>query len=735
MNASDSPTPTLLHRLKSVFGYDAFRPLQQEIMEASLAGRDVLAVLPTGAGKSLCYQLPALHRGGLTLVVSPLIALMKDQVDALLASGVAATFINSTLDYDEMRYRRQQLEAGEISLLYAAPERIMAGGFIDDLRRWGVRAVAVDEAHCISEWGHDFRPEYRQLAALRKAMPDIPFLALTATATEQVRADIQKQLSFRKADFFLASFNRPNLSYTVTPRNRVADQLVRVVQQWPDASGIVYTLSRKSAEQLAAVLTTHGISALPYHAGLDAPVRAQHQERFIRDEVRVICATIAFGMGINKPDVRFVIHADLPKNIEGYYQETGRAGRDGLPSECVLLFSRGDITKHMRFIDEVTDDTARRHAQKQIHQMAEFAESATCRRVRLLGYFGEQWPETTCGSCDVCLNPPETIDATRSAQMFLSCLFRIQKASGFNTGLNHVIDVLTGTLTDRAMRWAHTSLSTWNIGESTSKPQWHHIGREMVRLGFAAESDDMFRTLGLTEAGKKALIGKEPILIIARAASEAPRSSKPAVQRAGDITCDEGLFASLRTLRKTLAEAHSVPPYVIFSDVALRHMARRYPTTAPDLLAIPGVGEKKLADYGHTFLESIASWIQSHERQSFTEQIPPAPITPVSGLNTSASLTLQRFKAGASIDAIAEASGSKRSTISQHLAAAIAIGQLNISPQTFYSAEVEAQISAAVELHGLDRLAPLYEALGSGPVSYDTLHLYRAFAQNAARPA
>ena len=314
--------PDLPTLLKSVFGYDTFRAQQREIMEAGLAGKDALAVLPTGAGKSLCYQLPALTRGGLTLVVSPLIALMKDQVDALLASGVAATFLNSTLDGHEVRERRRRLEAGDVRLLYAAPERIMTGGFVDDLQRWGVNAVAVDEAHCISEWGHDFRPEYRQLATLREALPGVPFLALTATATEQVRRDITIQLKLREPEIFIASFNRPNLSYTVTPRSQAAQQLVSLISQWPEASGIVYVQSRKSAEHMAAVLNDSGIKSLPYHAGLEGQERARNQEKFIRDEVRVICATIAFGMGINKPDVRFVIHADLPKNVEGYYQET-----------------------------------------------------------------------------------------------------------------------------------------------------------------------------------------------------------------------------------------------------------------------------------------------------------------------------------------------------------------------------------------------------------------------------
>ncbi len=699
-------------------------------MEACLAGRDVLAILPTGAGKSLCYQLPALARGGLTLVVSPLIALMKDQVDSLLAAGVSATFLNSTLDGNEVRERRRRLDAGDVRLLYAAPERIMAGGFVDDLRRWGVNAVAVDEAHCISEWGHDFRPEYRQLATLRETLPGVPFLALTATATEQVRGDIARQLKLKQAETFLASFNRPNLSYTVTPRSQAAAQLVALVRQWPGASGIVYVQSRKSAERMAAVLNDDGIKALPYHAGLDGAERARNQEQFIRDEVRVICATIAFGMGINKPDVRFVIHADLPKNVEGYYQETGRAGRDGLPSECVLLYSRGDVVKNLRFLDEVTDEQARKVGQRQVRQMAEFAEEATCRRAALLGYFGETWQGGNCASCDCCNDPRSQVDATRQAQMFLSCLFRIRAANGHDTGLRHVCDVLSGLVTDKVRKWNHESLTTYGIGRETRHEEWVHIGREMIRSGLASESDDAFGTVGLTEAGRSILKSKQPVMIMAMMRGEPARTTKASAPRAGDIECDEGLFALLRTIRKRLADERSVPPYVIFSDVALRHMARRYPQSTQDFLSIPGVGAKKLADFGRDFMDAAGGWLQNNERLVFADNQPTVTALPVV-LTTGAGLSVKRWQDGESIVAIADAMKLKPSTISKHLADAIAAGKLNANPRDFYSETEERAISEVAEIHGLDALSPLKAALGDA-ISYDKLHFYRAFAQRGA---
>ena len=427
----------LLGALKTHFGYDQFRPLQREIVQDALAGRDVFVLMPTGGGKSLCFQLPALMRNGLTIVVSPLISLMKDQVDALQTNGIAATFLNSTLDREEAKARWRGLHRGEYRMLYVAPERLMLDTFLERALNWNIAQFAIDEAHCISEWGHDFRPEYRELKKLRKHLPDVPLMALTATATERVRTDIIKELKLRDPRCYVASFNRPNLTYRVVPKTAPYDQLLAFIRSRPNDSGIVYCASRKSAESLARNLNEDGVSAKPYHAGLTASERTKHQEAFLRDDVRVVTATIAFGMGINKPNVRFVVHYDLPKNLESYYQETGRAGRDGLPSECVLLFSPSDVAKQLHFIDEKTETEAR-IARAQLRQMVHFAETRECRRATLLEYFGEIYPakgdgvggqtpplQVSCDGCDNCLQPRETFDGTVHAQKFLSCVYRI----------------------------------------------------------------------------------------------------------------------------------------------------------------------------------------------------------------------------------------------------------------------------------------------------------------------
>ena len=606
---------TLAQVLKTTFGYASFRPLQREICEASLAGKDVFALLPTGGGKSLCFQLPALVRPGLTVVVSPLIALMKDQVDALQASGVAATFMNSTLDADEARRRLRGLHRGEYKLLYVAPERLMLDGWSDNLQKWNVACLAIDEAHCVSEWGHDFRPEYRQLAKLRQLLPEVPLIALTATATERVRTDIIAHLKLRDPEVFVASFNRPNLTYRVVPKDQPLKQIIEFIRKREHESGIVYCATRATTERVAEALAGRGFSARAYHAGLDPEERARNQEEFLRDDTRIVCATIAFGMGINKPNVRWIIHHDLPKNIEGYYQETGRAGRDGLPGDCLLLFSAGDIAKQTHFIDEMSDDREQKVARAQLRQIVHYAESAGCRRAELLDYFAEKFPLDNCGACDNCLEPRETYDGTILAQKFLSCIYRIVQNSRFSVGMNHVVEVLTGADTDKIRRWGHDRLTTYGIGGELSRPQWAAVGRELMRLGYVGLSEGEYPTLELTDEGIAVLKARTPITLTKPMAL--PKAKRVAPRREGEIACDEILFDRLRKLRKQLADERHVPAYIVFGDTTLRAMARYYPTTVDEMEGIPGVGEKKRAEFGAAFAAEVATYLQTNARVAF----------------------------------------------------------------------------------------------------------------------
>jgi ATP-dependent DNA helicase RecQ len=606
----------LLLTLKTTFGYGAFRPLQREIIEAALADQDVFALLPTGGGKSLCFQLPALMRSGLTVVVSPLIALMKDQVDQLQAAGVAATYLNSTLDADEARSRLAGLHRGEWRLLYVAPERLMLDNWKENLKAWNVTAIAIDEAHCISEWGHDFRPEYRQIAKLRDLLPGVPVMALTATATGRVREDIIKHLRLTDPHTFVASFNRPNLSYRVIPKDQPAKQIINFVRQRESESGIIYCASRATAERVAEALAGRGFLAKPYHAGLDTAERSRNQELFLRDETRIICATIAFGMGINKPNVRWVIHHDLPKNIEGYYQETGRAGRDGLPGDCLLLFSAGDIAKQTHFLDEITNEKEQAVARAQLRQIVHYAESSGCRRAELLAYFGEKFPLDNCGACDNCNEPRETYDGTILAQKFLSCVYRIAQNSNFSVGMNHITEVLTGADTDKIRKWGHDRLTTYGIGKDLPRPHWANIGRELMRLGYLAVAEGEFATLELTPAGREVLRSRAPITLTKP--MDLPKAKRVA-RREGDIACDEILFERLRTLRKQLADERKVPAYVVFGDATLRQMARQYPTRVGEMEGITGVGEKKRAEFGEVFAEAIATFLETNPRVTFND--------------------------------------------------------------------------------------------------------------------
>jgi ATP-dependent DNA helicase RecQ len=592
--------------LKQFFGFTSFRPLQEEIILDALAGRDVFALLPTGGGKSLCFQLPALLRPGLTVVVSPLIALMKDQVDALRAAGIDATYLNSSLNADEQRTRMSGLRLGEFRLLYVAPERLLMSGSISELQRCQINLLAIDEAHCISEWGHDFRPEYRQLANLRAAFPEAPMMALTATATERVRGDILQQLQLRNPRCYVASFNRPNLTYRVIPKHEAQDQVAEYLRARPADSGIIYCQARRTADSLARDLAQAKIPARAYHAGLSAAERARHHELFLRDEIRVVCATIAFGMGINKPNVRFVLHYDVPKNIEGYYQETGRAGRDGLPSECLLLFGAGDIVKYSRFIEEKPAQE-QMVAREQLRRMAAYAESTECRRRILLRYFGEHLEGDNCGNCDNCLTPREAYDSTIPAQKMLSCVYRIHEKSGFDFGANHVVQVLLGADTEAIRKWHHNTLSTYAVGAELARAEWFHIAREMVRLGYLKEVQrDRFTVIHLTPDGLSVLKERKTI--------ELTRLPKTPVRSRREAAWDETLYARLAALRKRLADEQRLPPHVILPDVALQEMSGQYPRSERELAGITGLGERKLRDFGGLFLEEITDYLRQNPR-------------------------------------------------------------------------------------------------------------------------
>ncbi|HEY5339657.1 MAG TPA: DNA helicase RecQ [Candidatus Aquilonibacter sp.] len=595
------PTITLDDALKHHFGFDSFRPLQRDIVEAVLAGEDVLALLPTGGGKSLCYQLPALVGDGLTLVISPLIALMKDQVDALQENGIAATFLNSSLDAQGSRERLGGLERGDYRLLYVAPERVVASGFGASLDRWNLQRIAVDEAHCVSEWGHDFRPEYRQIAGLVARYPQVPLIALTATATQRVRADIERFLAMRSPRRFVGSFNRPNLRYNVFDKHDGVKQLLAWCAQRHTESGIVYTASRKAAEDLAAKLSAAGISALPYHAGLAPGRRSRNQELFVRDEVRVICATIAFGMGIDKPNVRYVVHYDLPKNVEAYYQETGRAGRDGLPSDCALLFTGGDAAKQRHFVRQIPDEREREQAERLLRKMLDFAATTGCRRRYLLEYFGEDASMVPCGTCDNCIAPPQSVDATTAAQKVLSCVYRIRAHSGFSTGMHHLADVLVGKRTEKVLDWGHERISTFGVGTEYDRGDWLTIGSELVRLGWL-EIDAERKTLLLTEEGVAALREKRAFAFAKRPKAKKSKTKKG---RLFGAPVDDALFETLRALRKRIADASGVPPYVVFSDATLRAFAAERPTTLASFRLVSGVGDMKLERYGEVFVEAI----------------------------------------------------------------------------------------------------------------------------------
>ncbi len=602
--------PDLEAALKHFFGYDRFRPDQRQIIQESLDDADVLVIMPTGGGKSLCFQLPALLRPGLTIVVSPLIALMQDQVQALQDNGIGATFLNSTVGFVESRNREQAIMAGKIKLLYVAPERLLTERFLELLQeiksQVGIGSIAIDEAHCVSQWGHDFRPEYRQLSSLRSYHPDIPMIALTATATERVREDIIQQLRLDQPKVHVSGFNRENLYYEVQPKDKSPyNQLLRIVNQ-QEGSGIIYCLSRKRVDEIAEKLNQDGFEVLPYHAGMSDVDRANNQTRFIRDDVQIIVATVAFGMGINKPDVRFVIHYDLPHSIENYYQESGRAGRDGEPAYCTLLFGTNDIRTVEFLIDQKPDEAEQRIAKQQLRQVINYAEGNECRRIIQLNYFGEKFPGN-CGTCDNCCYPKPLEDWTIEAQKFLSCVARCQE----KFGAGHIIDILRGSQSDKIKKYGHDRLSTYGIGQDRTTQEWRNLGRSLLHQGLLDITTDGYAILKLNplswEVMRKQItvqIAVNPSTVKQKTSSKTNRQAIQEVTNVNSVDA-EMLFQKLRKLRKKLADAQAVPPYVIFGDSTLRKIAIEQPRTLEEFGKISGVGEYKLSHYGNQFIEEI----------------------------------------------------------------------------------------------------------------------------------
>ncbi|MFD7464895.1 DNA helicase RecQ [Streptomyces tendae] len=608
----DSEALATLHR---VFGYDAFRGEQEAIVEHVIAGGDAVVLMPTGGGKSLCYQIPSLVRPGTGIVVSPLIALMQDQVDALRALGVRAGFMNSTQDFDERRVVEAEFLAGELDLLYLAPERLRLDSTLDLLSRGKISLFAIDEAHCVSQWGHDFRPDYLSLSLLGERWPDVPRLALTATATDATHREITERLHMPSARHFVASFDRPNIQYRIVPKSDPKKQLLGFLrQEHPGDAGIVYCLSRNSVEKTAEFLSRNGVEAVPYHAGLDAGTRAAHQSRFLREEGLVVVATIAFGMGIDKPDVRFVAHLDLPKSVEGYYQETGRAGRDGLPSTAWMAYGLNDVIQQRKLIQSGEGDEAfRRRAQSHLDAMLALCETARCRRGQLLAYFGQDPDGSACGNCDTCLTPPETWDGTVAAQKMLSTVVRLKRERGQKFGAGQIIDILLGKRTAKVIQFDHDQLSVFGIGEELTEGEWRGVARQLLAQGLLAVEGE-YGTLVLTDSSGEVLrrerevpLRKEPKRPAAAKSAGGGRGERKAKAAAAELPAElVPAFEALRAWRAEQAREQGVPAYVIFHDATLREIATVWPTSVAQLGGISGVGEKKLATYGEGVVEVLA---------------------------------------------------------------------------------------------------------------------------------
>ncbi len=691
--------------LHTCFGYESFRMHQEPAIATILSGKDCLLLMPTGGGKSVCYQIPAIIFDGLTLVVSPLIALMKDQVDALRSNGIAAAFLNSSQSSAEQVEVFRAVRAGEVKLLYVAPERLFQSGdrFIEFLRSINVSLFAIDEAHCISSWGHDFRPEYQRLARLKREFPQVPLIALTATADALVRQDIVQHLAIPDAEIFVSSFNRPNIRYTVEPKRGSYGRLLDFISDRKDESGIIYCLSRASVERLADDLRAEGYSALPYHAGLDKSTRDGNQTAFLNDDASIIVATIAFGMGIDKSNVRYVVHMDLPKNIESYYQETGRAGRDGLPSEALLFFSWGDVAKLKGFVE--VDGNAEQSSVmlRKLDQMGEFGDLRSCRRRYLLNYFDEEMPED-CGNCDNCNAEFETFDGTVIAQKALSAAAR----TGQRFGASYLIELLRGSKSQK-MRLEHLNLKTYGVGADISKDDWHAYFKDLIAQGFMKKTAGEYPTLVITESGDRVLRGERSVQLYKITQADSSRSG-----RTETADYNKDLFEELRQVRFRLAESRGIPPYVIFSDAALIEMATALPQTDSDFTRIAGVGAFKLENYGPNFLEAIRKYCTAQGITADPAKLRPARRQKQPSNRTGPdtySQTLTLFRSGLSVGEIAAKRGLAASTIEGHLARFIADGRVKIE-ELVTPEKMDIIKNALVELKVENAIGPVKQHLG-----------------------
>ena len=624
MTTEDDLNGRMMNVLNDVFGFSSFLSDQEEIVRAIVARQDAFVVMPTGGGKSLCYQLPAHVMSGTCVVISPLISLMKDQVDAAVETGLRASFLNSSLLVGMKRQVQTQLAAGELDLIYVSPERFAMPEFLDTLRNIDLSFIAIDEAHCISEWGHDFRPDYLNLSSIVKELPDIPVAAFTATATHKVQDDIVAKLKLRSPHVVRASFNRPNLFYKVIQKQKPGDQILRFVRARVGEPGIIYRTTRKSVEQTADMLVRNGIKALPYHAGLSDAIRAQNQDSFNKDEVDVVVATIAFGMGIDKSNVRYVLHGDLPKNMESYYQETGRSGRDGEPAHCQLLFGYGDVPKIRYFIDQITDDAERARSIRCLNDMVRYATIHACRRKQLLNYFGEEYPpvrdeggdpkpeaDSSLPCCDICAGEVDSVDATRDAQIVLSAIVRTQE----RFGITHIIAVVIGEDSDRMRQLGHDQIKTFGIGKDKDKRHWRLIIENLFAQGFILQTQGDYPIIQLLPESREVLFEGRQVQMLKtkKVTSQRRRRGRNAGVFATGRSSegyDEDLFEMLRTLRKDLATEQGVPPYVVFNDRTLHEMARFLPVTESEMLDITGVGEKRFASYGKQFVDAITKFKQ-----------------------------------------------------------------------------------------------------------------------------